>query len=103
MRVFVIPIAAVQSQQLSACLVWVAKEIEQKFGKEIKQMVWGHPKDKVIVPDTALLGRPNAYQDSVIVTNNPQQRGGVVVNACNCARVQEFQALLQSISLIYDF
>ena len=74
------------------CLGWVAKGIEHNFGREIKEMVNMYPKDKVIVHDTTVSGRPNVAQLSVdaaknwgaqvvIVTSNPQ---GIrdVVNAC---------------------
>ncbi|KAF2305255.1 hypothetical protein GH714_003355 [Hevea brasiliensis] len=44
------------------CFIWVAKGIEQSFGIEIKEMVSSHPKDKVIVHDSALLGRPDVSQ-----------------------------------------
>ena len=77
------------------CLVWVAKGIEQNFGKEIKEMVSGYPEDKVIVHDTALLGRPNVSEMSVeaaraweaevvIVTSNPEGSRDVVC-ACKAA------------------
>ncbi|KAF2305256.1 hypothetical protein GH714_003357 [Hevea brasiliensis] len=72
-----------QRSRASVCLLWVAKGIEQNFGKEIKEMMSGHPKDKVIVHDTAVLGRPNVSEMSVeaarnwgaevvIVTSNPE-------------------------------
>nr|GFD30066.1 adenylate-forming reductase 03009-like [Tanacetum cinerariifolium] len=65
------------------CLLWVAKGIEQNFGKEIKEWVSSHPKEKMIVHDTAVMGRPNVSEMSVeaakkwgaevvIVTSNPE-------------------------------
>ncbi|XP_028077157.1 adenylate-forming reductase 03009-like [Camellia sinensis] len=59
------------------------------FGKEIKDWVSGYPKEKVIVHDTAVLGRPNVSQMSVntarnwkaevvIVTSNPEGSRDVV-------------------------
>ncbi|OMO76290.1 hypothetical protein CCACVL1_15783 [Corchorus capsularis] len=45
------------------CVLWVANDIEQNFGKEIKEMMSGHPRDKVIVHDTADFGRPNVSQN----------------------------------------
>ncbi|RVW79166.1 hypothetical protein CK203_051343 [Vitis vinifera] len=83
------------------CLVWVAKGIEHNFGREIKEIVNRYPKDKVIVHDTAVSGRPDIAQLSVdtaknwgaqvvIVTSNPQGSRDVV-NAC---RMQEFLPLV---------
>ncbi|CAA2986560.1 uncharacterized protein LOC111370544 [Olea europaea subsp. europaea] len=71
-----------QPCKADVCLLWVTKGVEQNFGKEIKQMLSGHPPDKVIIHDTAVLGRPNVSQMSVetakkwgaevvIVTSNP--------------------------------
>ncbi|XLT09041.1 hypothetical protein HN51_054834, partial [Arachis hypogaea] len=65
------------------CVLWVTKGVEHNFGKEIKEMMSGHSKEKVIVHDTAVLGRPNVSEMSVnaannfgaqvvIVTSNPQ-------------------------------
>nr|POE97021.1 hypothetical protein CFP56_46341 [Quercus suber] len=81
-------------------LIWVAKGIEQNFGKEIKEMVSAWPKDKVIVHDTAVFGRPNVSQLSidaarnwstevVIVTSNPEGSRDVV-NACKAAGIFAF-------------
>lgn len=88
------------------CLVWVAKNIEQNFGKEIKAMVSGYSKDKVIVHDTALLGRPNVSEMSVdaanrwgaqvvIVTSNPEGSRDVV-NACKDAGIPAFGPIWDS-------
>ena len=82
------------------CLVWVARGIEHNFGREIKEMVNRYPKDKVIVHDTAVSGRPNVAQLSVdaaknwgaqvvIVTSNPQGSRDVV-NACKAAGIPAF-------------
>lgn len=73
-------------------VLWVGKGMEQNFGKEIKGMVSGYPKEKVIVHDTAVLGRSNVSQLSVdaaknwgaevvIVTSNPEGCRDFV-NAC---------------------
>ncbi|KAG6778839.1 hypothetical protein POTOM_015187 [Populus tomentosa] len=78
----------------------VATGIEQNFGKEIQEMMSGHPKDKVIVHDTAVLGRPNVSQMSVdaaknwraevvIVTSNPEGSRDVV-NSCKAAGIAAF-------------
>ncbi|KAL5575288.1 hypothetical protein UlMin_016987 [Ulmus minor] len=88
------------------CLVWVAKGIEQNFGKEIKEMVSGYPKEKVIVHDTAVLGRPNVSQLSVeaartwgaevvIVTSNPEGSRDVV-NACKANGIPAFGPIWDS-------
>jgi len=87
-------------------LVWVAKGIEQNFGKEIKEMVSGWPKNKVIVHDTAVFGRPNVSQLSVdaarnwdtevvIVTSNPEGSRDVV-NACKDAGIPAFGPIWDS-------
>lgn len=54
-----------QPSSVDVRLIWVAKGIKQNFGKEIKDMVSCYPKDKVIVHDTAVLGRPNLSEMSV--------------------------------------
>ncbi|XP_054779235.1 adenylate-forming reductase 03009 [Prosopis cineraria] len=87
-------------------LLWVAKGIEQNFGKEIKGMMSGHPKEKVIVHDTAVLGRPNVTELSVstakrcdaqvvIVTSNPEGSRDVV-NACKRAGIAAFGPIWDS-------
>lgn len=87
-------------------LIWVAKGIKQNFGTEIKEMVSGFARDKVIVHDTALLGRPNVSQMSVdaarnwgaqvvIVTSNPQGSRDVV-NACNSSGIPAFGPIWDS-------
>ncbi|MBA0747999.1 hypothetical protein Gogos_004858 [Gossypium gossypioides] len=88
------------------CVLWVAKGIAQNFGKEIKEMMNGHPKEKVIVHDTAVLGRPNVSQMSVdtakrwgaevvIVTSNPEGSRDVV-NACKAAGIPAFGPIWDS-------
>ena len=87
-------------------LIWVAKGIEQNFGKEIKEMIDGYPNDKVIVHDTALLGRPNISEMSVdsarewgaevvIVTSNPEGSRDVVY-ACKAAGIPAFGPIWDS-------
>ncbi|XP_041023521.1 adenylate-forming reductase 06235-like [Juglans microcarpa x Juglans regia] len=95
-----------QQSSADVCLVWVAKGIEQNFGKEIEEMVSGWPKEKVIVHDTAVLGRPNVSQLSieaarnwraevVIVTSNPEGSRDVV-NACKAAGIPAFGPIWDS-------
>lgn len=90
----------------NVCLLWVAKGIEQNFGKEIKEWVSGYPKDKVIIHDTAVLGRPNVSQMSVdaarnwgaevvIVTSNPEGSRDIV-NACKAAGISDFGPIWDS-------
>ncbi|RYR36137.1 hypothetical protein Ahy_A10g051176 isoform B [Arachis hypogaea] len=80
--------------------------VEQNFGKEIKEMMSGHSKEKVIVHDTAVLGRPNVSEMSVnaannfgaqvvIVTSNPQ-RSRDVVNACKANGIAAFGPIWDS-------
>ncbi|KAI3918796.1 hypothetical protein MKX01_042116 [Papaver californicum] len=95
-----------QPSRADVCLVWVAKGIEQNFGKEIQQMMSGFPKDKVIVHDTAVLGRPNVAKMSidaakkwdaqvVIVTSNPEGSRDVV-HACKGAGIPAFGPIWDS-------
>ncbi|XP_059624814.1 adenylate-forming reductase 06235-like isoform X3 [Cornus florida] len=73
---------------------------------EIKEMMSGHPKEKVIVHDTAVLGRPNVSQMSVdaakrwgaqvvIVTSNPEGSRDVV-NSCKTAGIAAFGPIWDS-------
>ncbi|CBI30664.3 unnamed protein product, partial [Vitis vinifera] len=82
------------------------KGIEHNFGREIKEMVNRYPKDKVIVHDTAVSGRPNVAQLSVdaaknwgaqvvIVTSNPQGSRDVV-NACKAAGIPAFVYMFEN-------
>ncbi|OWM77346.1 adenylate-forming reductase 03009-like [Punica granatum] len=95
-----------QPCRASVCLLWVTKGVEQNFGSEIKAMVSGHPKDKVIVHDTAVYGRPNVSEMSVdaakkwgaevvIVTSNPEGSRDVV-NACKSAGIPAFGPIWDS-------
>ncbi|KAJ7968683.1 Integral membrane protein TmpA [Quillaja saponaria] len=94
------------------CLVWVAKGIEQNFGNEIKEMVSGYPKDKVIVHDTAVLGRPNVSQLSVtaaknwgaevvVVTSNPEGSRDVV-NACKSSGINAFDRSIGQLFIVSE-
>ncbi|XP_065879496.1 adenylate-forming reductase 06235-like [Euphorbia lathyris] len=69
-------------------------------------MMSGHPKDKVIVHDTAILGRPNVSEMSVeiakkwgaqvvFVTSNPEGSRDIV-NACNAAGIPGFGPIWDS-------
>ncbi|KAL1834121.1 hypothetical protein DCAR_0104285 [Daucus carota subsp. sativus] len=95
-----------QPSSADVCVLWVAKGIEQNFGKEIKEWTSGFPKDKVIVHDTAILGRPNVSQMSidaaknwgaevVIVTSNPEGSRDVV-NACKASGIPAFGPIWDS-------
>lgn len=95
-----------QPCKASVCVLWVAKGIEANFGKEIKEMMSGHPKDQVIVHDTAVLGRPNVSEMSVnaakkwgaevvIVTSNPEGSRDVV-NACKKSGIPAFGPIWDS-------
>ncbi|OIT35758.1 PREDICTED: uncharacterized protein LOC109242950 [Nicotiana attenuata] len=88
------------------CFLWVTKGVEQNFGKEIKEMINGHPNEKVIIHDTALLGRPNVSEMSVetakkwgaevvIVTSNPEGSRDVV-NACKKSGIPAFGPIWDS-------
>ncbi|KAL0398491.1 UNVERIFIED_CONTAM: hypothetical protein Sradi_2192400 [Sesamum radiatum] len=95
-----------QPCKADVCLLWVTKGVEQNFGKEIKEWMSGHPKEKVIVHDTAVLGRPNVSQMSVdtaknfgaevvIVTSNPEGSRDVV-DACKAAGIAAFGPIWDS-------
>lgn len=95
-----------QPCKADVCCLWVTKGVEQNFGKEIKGMMSGHPNDKVIVHDTALLGRPNVKQLSVdtakkwgaqvvIVTSNPEGSRDVV-DACKASGIPAFGPIWDS-------
>lgn len=95
-----------QPCRCSVSLVWVAKGIEENFGREIKEMVSGFSKEKVMVYDTALVGRPNMSEISVeaakrcgaqvvIVTSNPQGSRDVV-KACKAAGIPAFGPIWDS-------
>ncbi|XP_044495031.1 LOW QUALITY PROTEIN: adenylate-forming reductase 03009 [Mangifera indica] len=73
---------------------------------ELMFMVSGHPKDKVILHDTAVFGRPNVSQMSVdaakrwgaqvvVVTSNPEGSRDVV-NACKSAGIPAFGPIWDS-------
>ncbi|KAA0052631.1 hypothetical protein IC582_017839 [Cucumis melo] len=95
-----------QRSRADVYLVWVAKGIEENFGKEIKGMVNGYPKEKVILHDTAVLGRPNVAEltvkaagewktEVVIVTSNPEGSRDVV-NACKSSGIAAFGPIWDS-------
>ncbi|CAL0309288.1 unnamed protein product [Lupinus luteus] len=95
-----------QPCKADVCLLWVARGIEQNFGKEIKDMVSGYPKDKVIIHDTSVLGRPNLSYLSVnaakdwgaevvMVTSNPEGSRDVI-NACKVAGIASFGPIWDS-------
>ncbi|MED6114601.1 hypothetical protein PIB30_081854 [Stylosanthes scabra] len=87
-------------------LIWVAKGIESNFGKEIVELVRNYPKEKVIVHDTGVCGRPNVAEMSVkgaalwncevvFVTSNPQGSRDVV-RACKRANIPAFGPIWDS-------
>ncbi|KAD3068803.1 hypothetical protein R6Q59_017197 [Mikania micrantha] len=95
-----------QQGPAEVCLLWVTKGVEQNFGKEIKEWVSGHPNEKVIVHDTAVMGRPNVSEMSVaaarkwgaevvIVTSNPEGSRDVV-NACKSNGIPAFGPIWDS-------
>ncbi|WCJ27168.1 Adenylate-forming reductase 03009 [Euphorbia peplus] len=95
-----------QPCRANLCVLWVTKGIEENFGNEIKEMMSGHPKDKVIVHDTAISGRPNVSEMSVetakkwgaqvvFVTSNPEGSRDIV-NACNAAGIPGFGPIWDS-------
>ena len=84
----------------------MAKGVEQNFGEEIKEMVSGDLKEKLIIHDTAVQGRPNVSQLSVtaakkwnvevvIVTSNPEGSRDVV-NSCKADGIPAFGPIWDS-------
>ncbi|XP_047313169.1 adenylate-forming reductase 06235 [Impatiens glandulifera] len=89
-----------QESKAEVCLLWVTKGVEENFGREVKEMVSGWPEGKVIVHDTAAMGRPDVSKMSVeaarkwgaevvLVTSNPQGSRDVV-NACKASGIPAF-------------
>ncbi|KAI4343009.1 hypothetical protein MLD38_027561 [Melastoma candidum] len=98
--------AVLLGKHTNVCILWVTKGIEQNFGKEIKEMMSGHPQGKVIVHDTAVSGQPNVAAMSVdgakgwraevvIVTSNPEGSRDVV-NACKAKGIAAFGPIWDS-------
>ncbi|KAK7324690.1 hypothetical protein VNO77_28445 [Canavalia gladiata] len=95
-----------QPSKADVCLIWVAKDIELNFGKEIRDLVNKHSKEKVIVHDTAISGRPNVAEMSVtaairwnvevvIVTSNPEGSRDVL-RACKRVNIPAFGPIWDS-------
>ncbi|KAL0679320.1 hypothetical protein Bca4012_007301 [Brassica carinata] len=88
-------------------LIWVAKGLDDNFGSEIVNRIKSYPhQDRIIVHDTAILGRPNVSEMSVkaskkfgaqvvIVTSNPEGSRDVV-NACKASGVPAFGPIWDS-------
>ncbi|XP_078431451.1 adenylate-forming reductase 06235-like [Wolffia australiana] len=88
------------------CLVWITKSVNHNFGPDIGEMMRGHPQGKVIIHDTAVLGRPNVAQlavdtakmwkaEVVVVTSNPQGSRDVV-NACRAEGIAAYGPIWDS-------
>ncbi|KAJ4768607.1 transmembrane protein [Rhynchospora pubera] len=95
-----------QPCKAEVCLVWVARGVEENFGKEIKEMVTGSRNGKVVVHDTATMGRPNVAEmtvdaardwkaEVVVVTSNPEGSRDVV-EACKKAGIAAFGPIWDS-------
>ncbi|KAL1537801.1 adenylate-forming reductase-like protein [Salvia divinorum] len=95
-----------QPCKAEVCLLWVTKGVEDNFGREIKEWVSGQPEERVIVHDTAVLGRPNVAEMSVdaakrfgaevvIVTSNPEGSRDVV-DACKANGIAAFGPIWDS-------
>lgn len=95
-----------QPCRAEVCVLWVTKGVEQNFGTEIKEWMTGQPKGRVIVHDTAVLGRPDVSRMSVeaardfgaevvIVTSNPEGSRDVV-DACKAAGIAAFGPIWDS-------
>lgn len=80
--------------------------MEQNYGTEIMKDVSGYSKDKVIVHDTGVLGRPNVAEMSVdaakkwkaevvIVTSNPEGSRDVI-DACKASGIPAFAPIWDS-------
>ncbi|OIW20795.1 hypothetical protein TanjilG_23175 [Lupinus angustifolius] len=95
-----------QPRKVDVFLIWVAKDIELNFGKEMKEMLSKYSKEKVVVHDTAICGRPNVAEMSVegairwnaevvIVTSNPEGSRNVL-RACKRANIPAFGPIWDS-------
>ncbi|GAB2291358.1 hypothetical protein Dimus_025616 [Dionaea muscipula] len=95
-----------QPTRAEVYFIWVTKGIEQNFGSEIKQMVEKYPQERVIMHDTAILGRPDVSKMSidaarkwgvqvVFVTSNPEGSRDVVT-ACKAAGIPAFGPIWDS-------
>ncbi|CAL4948750.1 unnamed protein product [Urochloa decumbens] len=89
-------------------LVWVAKGIEANYGEEMKAACTGSERlrGRVIVHDTAVMGRPNVAalavhaarrwgSEVVVVTSNPEGSRDVVTG-CNKAGIPAFGPIWDS-------
>ncbi|KAG7547023.1 Ferredoxin-NADP reductase (FNR) nucleotide-binding domain [Arabidopsis suecica] len=96
-----------QQSKAEVYLIWVAKGLDDNFGSEIVNRIKDYPhQDRIIVHDTAVLGRPNVSEMSVeaskkfgaqvvIVTSNPEGSRDVV-NACKASGVPAFGPIWDS-------
>ncbi|KAJ0236866.1 hypothetical protein HA466_0255500 [Hirschfeldia incana] len=96
-----------QQSKAEVYLIWVAKGLDDNFGSEIVNRIKEYPhQDRIIVYDTAILGRPNVSEMSVtaskkfeaqvvIVTSNPEGSRDVV-NACKASGVPAFGPIWDS-------
>ncbi|CAN6986126.1 hypothetical protein IGI04_000951 [Brassica rapa subsp. trilocularis] len=96
-----------QQSKAEVYLIWVAKGLDDNFGSEIVNRIKDYPhQDRIIVHDTAILGRPNVSEMSVkaskkfeaqvvIVTSNPEGSRDVV-NACKASGVPAFGPIWDS-------
>ncbi|KAL6615577.1 hypothetical protein ACP70R_037847 [Stipagrostis hirtigluma subsp. patula] len=97
-----------QSGPAELSLVWVAKGIEANYGEEIKAAVSGSERlrGRVVVHDTAVMGRPNVAAmavdaarrwgaEAVVVTSNPEGSRDVV-SACKKAGIPAFGPIWDS-------
>ncbi|CAA0817824.1 Unknown protein [Striga hermonthica] len=96
-----------QPSAAEVCVLWVTKGVEENYGTEIKGWMSEASKaGKVIVHDTAVMGRPNVAEMSVktakgfgaevvIVTSNPEGSRDVV-DACKAAGFAAFGPIWDS-------
>ena len=96
-----------QQSKAEVYLIWVAKGLDDNFGTEIVNRIRDYPhQDRIIVHDTAILGRPNVSEMTVkaskkfgaqvvIVTSNPEGSRDVV-NACKASGVPAFGPIWDS-------
>ncbi|CAN6913613.1 unnamed protein product [Brassica oleracea] len=96
-----------QQSKAEVYLIWVAKGLDNNFGTEIVNRIRDYPhQDRIIVHDTAILGRPNVSEMTlkaskkfgaqvVIVTSNPEGSRDVV-NACKASGVPAFGPIWDS-------
>ncbi|KAG0614272.1 hypothetical protein M758_6G164100 [Ceratodon purpureus] len=95
-----------QPTRVDCHLIFIAKNVEQIYGPYITNILSRFPQEKLIVHDTAILGRPNLAKlvvdrvkkceaEVVIVTSNPAG-SKTVIDGCRAAGIPAFGPIWDS-------